>query len=123
VGRFLELSLNALQLDYVDLYLIHVPIGFEYSNDKEIGIFTKTDNKIRLDKLTDLEAVWKAMEAQVDAGKAKSIGLSNFNLEQIERIVTSARIQPANLQVYFDFGIGKKLKICFAMICCFYLDV
>ena len=39
------------------------------------------------------------MEAQVDAGRAKSIGLSNFNSSQIERIVESARIKPANLQV------------------------
>lgn len=39
------------------------------------------------------------MEAQVDAGRAKSIGLSNFNERQIERIAKSARIVPANLQV------------------------
>lgn len=39
------------------------------------------------------------MEAQVDAGRAKSIGLSNCNSKQIERIVQSARIKPANLQV------------------------
>lgn len=39
------------------------------------------------------------MESQVDAGRAKAIGLSNFNSHQIERIVQSARIKPANLQV------------------------
>ena len=39
------------------------------------------------------------MEAQVDAGRCKSIGLSNFNSEQIERIMQSARIKPANLQI------------------------
>lgn len=41
----------------------------------------------------------QAMEAQVDKGRAKAIGLSNFNSEQIGRIVQAARIQPANLQV------------------------
>ena len=55
------------------------------------------------------------MEAQVDAGRVKSIGLSNFNSQQIERIVKSARIKPANLQVelhaYFQ---QKKLReVCF----------
>ncbi len=39
------------------------------------------------------------MEKQVDAGLVKSIGISNFNEEQIERIVKNARIKPANLQV------------------------
>lgn len=39
------------------------------------------------------------MEAQVDAGRTKSIGLSNFNIKQIERILKSARIPPANIQV------------------------
>lgn len=39
------------------------------------------------------------MEAQVDAGLAKSIGLSNFNISQIKRVLQSARIPPSNLQV------------------------
>ena len=39
------------------------------------------------------------MEDQVDAGRVESIGLSNFNSQQIEKIVKNARIKPANLQV------------------------
>ena len=39
------------------------------------------------------------MEAQVDAGRCKAIGLSNFNSVQIERVFAGARIKPANLQV------------------------
>lgn len=39
------------------------------------------------------------MEEQVDAGRAKSIGISNFNSEQIDRIIRTARIRPANLQI------------------------
>jgi alcohol dehydrogenase (NADP+) len=44
------------------------------------------------------------MEAQVAAGRAKAIGLSNFNPRQIERLVENAKIKPANLQA--SFGIS-----------------
>lgn len=39
------------------------------------------------------------MENAVESGKAKSIGLSNFNAAQVEKIVSNSKIQPANLQV------------------------
>lgn len=54
------------------------------------------------------------MEQQVDAGRAKSIGLSNFNSEQIDRIVKKARIVPANLQVEVSayFQQRKLREIC-----------
>lgn len=43
--------------------------------------------------------MFQAMEAQVDAGRTKAIGVSNFNSDQIDRILKSARIPPANNQV------------------------
>lgn len=39
------------------------------------------------------------MEEQVDAGRTKTIGLSNYNISQIQTVLKSARIKPANLQV------------------------
>lgn len=39
------------------------------------------------------------MEEQVDAGRAKTIGLSNFSIEQIENVWKNARIKPVCLQV------------------------
>jgi alcohol dehydrogenase (NADP+) len=39
------------------------------------------------------------MEEQVDAGRAKTIGLSNYTIAQIQTVLKSARIKPANLQV------------------------
>jgi diketogulonate reductase-like aldo/keto reductase len=43
--------------------------------------------------------MFQAMEAQVDAGRTKAIGLSNFNIAQIKRVLQAAHIPPANLQV------------------------
>lgn len=39
------------------------------------------------------------MEQQVDLGQARNIGLSNFNISQLEQIASAARICPATLQV------------------------
>jgi len=101
VEHFTKLSLKALQLDYVDLYLIHFPIGLKYVNDEDL--YPKdADGILLLDMDTDLVAVWKEMEAQVDAGRVKSIGLSNFSISQIERIIKAARILPSNHQVNYS---------------------
>ena len=98
VEKFLKKSLASLQLDYVDLYLIHFPVGMIGKHDQDVFPVDAQGNFV-LDMKTDLIGLWKAMEVQVDNGLAKSIGISNFNGEQIERIVGNARIKPANLQM------------------------
>jgi alcohol dehydrogenase (NADP+) len=49
--------------------------------------------------IIQLFVLFYKMEAQVDAGRAKTIGLSNYNISQIETVLKTARIKPANLQV------------------------
>ncbi|KAJ8936794.1 hypothetical protein NQ318_021936 [Aromia moschata] len=91
VELFMKKSLENLQLDYVDLYLIHVPVATRYD---EVKIETMEPIE------TDHIAIWKAMEKQVDAGRTKAIGISNFNVKQIDRILKSKpRIKPSCLQV------------------------
>lgn len=48
------------------------------------------------------------MEAQVDAGLTKAIGISNFNKNQIEKILENARIPPCNLQVELHAYLQQK---------------
>jgi alcohol dehydrogenase (NADP+) len=54
------------------------------------------------------------MEAQVKAGRTRSIGISNFNESQILNILNSAEIKPSNLQVcnviYIKYLIITKLR-------------
>ncbi|PNF22801.1 hypothetical protein B7P43_G02523 [Cryptotermes secundus] len=97
VEKYLTTSLRRLQLDYVDLYLVHVPFGFVPDKTSE-NPAKNADGSYILDD-TDLLAVWKAMEQQVDLGRTRNIGLSNFNISQLEQIASVARICPATLQV------------------------
>merc|ERR1712048_902742 len=68
----LKQQLSDLKLNYVDLYLIHAPWVVD-GNDQVLDI--------------DLIDIWKEMEECVELGLAKSIGVSNFNENQVERIV------------------------------------
>ncbi|KAK3926247.1 Aldo-keto reductase family 1 member A1 [Frankliniella fusca] len=95
--KWLKRSLEHLQMDYVDVYLVHVPFAFEVDGD---NLHPRgPDGKPIVSPDVDHIAVWREMEAQVDAGRAKAIGLSNFNQRQIQEILKVCRIKPANLQV------------------------
>ncbi|CAH2003365.1 unnamed protein product [Acanthoscelides obtectus] len=103
VEMFMKMSLENLQLDYVDLYLIHFPIGTNY-----IEGYSRTPNDKAVLEKSDHIAIWKKMEEQVDAGRTKAIGLSNFNKRQVEKVLKNARIKPASLQVELHVLLQQK---------------
>ncbi|KAF8599457.1 Aldo/keto reductase [Ceratobasidium sp. AG-I] len=74
----LDTSLKKLGLSYVDLYLIHWP---QFA--------------------PDILKTWSEMEASHAHGKAKSIGVSNFSIEQLKLIIEHAKIVPAVNQIPF----------------------
>lgn len=69
-----ERSLKRLQMDYVDLYLIHQPFG-------------------------DVYGEWRAMEELYQQGKIKAIGVSNFQTDQIMDLIVHNKIVPALNQI------------------------
>ncbi|XP_001656491.2 alcohol dehydrogenase [NADP(+)] [Aedes aegypti] len=95
VEKFLKKSLDDLQLEFVDLYHVHVP----FTVPEVDGPFLVEDGLIVLETTTDHVALWKAMEEVYEAGLARNIGLSNFNQRQIQRILDNCQIKPANLQI------------------------
>lgn len=107
VEFFLKLSLQKLQLDYVDLYLIHQPACAQVDETKVAPLYD-SEGRVVIDTSSTLEQLWTAMEAQVTAGRAKSIGLSNFSESQVERIVKSSKVKPANIQVELNLTYPKK---------------
>lgn len=72
--KALENSLNRLELDYVDLYLMHQPFG-------------------------DVHEQWRAMEDLYKAGKTRAIGVSNFHMDRLMDLVTCHDIVPAVNQI------------------------
>ncbi|XP_034238037.1 1,5-anhydro-D-fructose reductase-like [Thrips palmi] len=114
VSHFLGMSLENLQLDYVDLYLVHVPFGMlreamQTTDDiKAGGVGT-----MALDMETDHLAIWKALEAEVEAGRARAIGVSNFNESQVQRILDNCTIPPANHQVEMHLYLQQKDLVAF----------
>ncbi|EGB11652.1 hypothetical protein AURANDRAFT_59872 [Aureococcus anophagefferens] len=94
-----EKTLKDLRLDYLDLYLIHWPQNFAKEVEGNCSFPRNDDGSMRYDVETTSAETWSAMEALVDAKLCKAIGLSNFNSKQIEDLLTTCRIKPANLQV------------------------
>ncbi|CAN6328016.1 unnamed protein product [Urochloa humidicola] len=82
-------TLQDLQLDYLDLYLIHAPFRIKK------GTTMSPENLIP----TDIPATWGAMEKLYDSGKARAIGVSNFSCKKLEDLFAIARVPPAVNQV------------------------
>jgi diketogulonate reductase-like aldo/keto reductase len=91
-----EASRKRLQLDYVDLYLIHTPFAFQPGDEQDPR---DANGNVIYDKGLTLLDTWRALEALVDEGKCKAIGLSDVSLEQTKEIYEAARIKPAVIHV------------------------
>lgn len=105
--RFLKMSLERLQLDYVDLYLVHMPFSF-HCNETNFTPQVNEDGTFSLDVDHDIVDTWKIMEEQVKNGLTKSIGLSNYNEEQIQRIYDASEVKPAVVQVELHAYMQQK---------------
>lgn len=81
-----EETLRKLQLDYLDLYLIHRPRG-------------------------DVKGSWKAMEELYKAGKIKAIGISNFDPAQLADLLSYAEVKPVINQIETHAFFNKRMII------------
>ena len=86
-------SLKNLDTPYIDLMLIHAPKPWE-------ELFGGSEKTYYAENLT----VWKAMEEAVAAGQLRAIGVSNFEVEDLQNLIDHAEIKPAVNQIRVHIG-------------------
>jgi len=79
-----ETSLQKLDLDYLDLYLIHWPVEGKYKE------------------------AWRALETLYKSGRVKAIGVSNFQVHHLEDLMKDAEIKPMVNQVEYHPRLTQK---------------
>jgi alcohol dehydrogenase (NADP+) len=90
----LKESLKKLQLDYLDLYLIHWPVATK----KGVVFPSEPPDYIPLDQLPIIET-WVQMEKAKELGLASHIGVSNFSKQKLKDLVSKAKIKPEMNQI------------------------
>ncbi|ORY76378.1 NADP-dependent oxidoreductase domain-containing protein [Protomyces lactucae-debilis] len=101
VTEAFERSLNDMGLDYVDLYLIHFPIAIAYVDPATRyppGFFYDGKSELKLEN-SPMHETWAGMEEVFASGRAKNIGISNFNGQLIMDLLRYAKVHPAVLQI------------------------
>ncbi|KAF8040035.1 hypothetical protein BT93_B2296 [Corymbia citriodora subsp. variegata] len=90
IANALELVLN-LQLEYLDLYLVHWPIRLR----PEVEIQPKEEDMLPF----EMESVSKGMEECVKLDLARCIGVSNFSCKKLDKLLATAKIPPVVNQI------------------------
>lgn len=80
---------------------MHYPTGFKERTPFEFWPMNSDGTHEHSD--VDYIDTWKAMEKLVDIGLVRSIGISNFNSQQIGRLLANCRIKPVNNQVSITY--------------------
>ncbi|ENH65122.1 Aldose reductase A [Fusarium oxysporum f. sp. cubense race 1] len=94
-----ENSLKNFGLDYIDLFLVHWPIAAEKDEDYKPKIGPDGKYVIKKDLTENPEPTWRAMEEIYASGKARAIGVSNWTIEGLKKLLSFAKVKPAVNQI------------------------
>lgn len=105
----IETTLSDLQLDYLDLYLIHWPVVHQYDID-----YPQSDEQLVSLNEVPLTETWQGMIDLQVKGLTKHIGVSNFSIKKIEQINADTGVCPEVLQLELHPFLQQKAILKFA---------
>ena len=104
--KALKETLKKLKLNYIDVYMDHWPTGEDLREKKEI----EKDDLGKFERFSIYD-FWPKMENLIDKGLARSLGVSNYNVQCLCNLLTFCRIRPVMNEVeYHLFYIQNQLK-------------
>ncbi|KAK5111543.1 mitochondrial glycerol dehydrogenase Gld1 [Meristemomyces frigidus] len=100
VAAALDDCLAELELDYLDLYLMHFPVAFDDSSkDPHHTLFPLSDDgAVKMNDDVTIVDTWKAM-TKLDKTKARAVGVSNFTPAYLDAVIKATDVVPAANQV------------------------
>lgn len=101
VRKGFEISLKNLQLNYIDLFMLHWPVSFKEEPEEGYEMESDFDEKEHELDDYDVVSIWKEMEKLVKSGKVRSLGICNHGIENTEKILKNCDIKPAVVQIEF----------------------
>ncbi|WVZ78096.1 hypothetical protein U9M48_025860 [Paspalum notatum var. saurae] len=107
-------SLKKLQLDYLDLYLVHFPVATRHTGVGTTSSALGDDGVLDIDTTISLETTWHAMEELVSMGLVRSIGISNYDIFLTRDCLAYAKIKPAvnQIETHPYFQRDSLVKFC-----------
>lgn len=107
-------SLKKLQLDYLDLYLVHFPIATKHTGVGTTDSALDEDGVLEIDTNVSLETTWHAMEDLVSMGLVRSIGISNYDIFLTRDCLAYSKVKPAvnQIETHPYFQRDSLVKFC-----------
>ena len=105
----IEITLSDLQMDYLDLYLIHWPIVLRY----DIDYTQSSEHLVSLNEVS-LTETWQGMIDLQEKGLTKHIGVSNFSIKKIKQITEDTGVCPEVLQLELHPFLQQKVILRYA---------
>ncbi len=96
VGEACNKTLADLKLDYVDLYFVHWPFSNYHAPGCSVDSRSPDAKPFKVERFMN---TWRQMEALVDAGKTRFLGMSNMTIPKLEAVLPLCRIKPVAIEM------------------------